>query len=134
MWVFLFLSGCALIDLRTRKLPVWILVLASGVVVVFRICHWEKHTFLWLGGIAVGAVFLLVSKLTDEALGYGDSWMIMLLGIYLGLWDVLLLLSMAFLLSGMMALVFLIRNKWSKKVSFPFVPFLALSYMGVMCL
>ena len=37
-------------------------------------------------GIGVGVLFLLVSKVTEEAIGYGDSVAIMILGGYLGFW------------------------------------------------
>lgn len=134
MWVLIFLTICALIDIRKRQIPVWLLILASVCLSIFRILHWRESTIVWLGGIAVGIVFLIVSKLTDEALGYGDSWMILLLGIYLGVWDLLWLLSIAFLLSAIMAAIVLFKNKWSRKAAFPFVPFLAVSYMGVLCL
>lgn len=76
----------------------------------------------------------MLSKWTREGLGYGDSWMILILGISLGLWDILLLLSIALICSGILAIMLLIRGKWSRKVSFPFVPFLMLGYVGVLYL
>lgn len=101
---------------------------------VYRIWNWEGGALLWLGGAGVGALFLAVSRISDEALGYGDSWLILFLGILLGLRDILWLLSMAFMLSGAFSIVLLMRNRYSRKMSFPFVPFLALAYMGVMYL
>lgn len=134
MWILMWLTGCALIDIRKREIPVWILVLASAGIGIFRVLHWENNTAVWIGGIVVGVVFLLVSRFTEEALGYGDSWIILLLGIYLGLWDVLWLLSIAFMLSGVVAAVVLFRHSWSRKAAFPFIPLLAVSYIGVMYL
>lgn len=78
--------------------------------------------------------FLMLSKWTREGLGYGDSWMILILGISLGLWDILLLLSIALTCSGILAGILLIKGKWSKKVSFPFIPFLMVGYVGVLYL
>lgn len=134
MWLLIFLFGCACMDLKTRSLPVWVLTLASVSIGIFRICNWENRTFLWLGGAGVGIMFFIISKYTGEAIGYGDSWMILLLGVYLGLWNVLWLLSIAFVLSGMVSVLVLGKNKYSHKASFPFIPFLAVSYMGVMYL
>lgn len=48
-------------------------------------------------GIGVGVLFLLVSKVTEEAIGYGDSVAIMILGGYLGFWKVVGVLAAAFL-------------------------------------
>lgn len=134
MWVLIFLSVCSWLDWKKRSIPVWVLSFASIVIVIFRVFHWEERAILWLGGAGIGILFLAMSKLTKEAMGYGDSWMILLLGIYLGLWDVLWLLSIAFLLSGVMAIVLLVRYKYSRKVSFPFIPFLTIAYIGVMWL
>mgnify|MGYP000600478300 CR=1 FL=1 len=47
-------------------------------------------------GIGVGVLFLLVSKVTEEAIGYGDSVAIMILGGYLGFWKVVGVLAAAF--------------------------------------
>lgn len=134
MWILIFLIGCACLDLKMKSLPVWLLMTASVSLGIYRVCNWEESGALWLGGAGIGILFLIISRLTDEAIGYGDSWMILLLGIYLGLWDILWLLSIAFVLSGMTSVVLLVRNRYSRKLSFPFIPFLALSYAGVMYL
>lgn len=89
---------------------------------------------LWLGGAGVGILFFVVSKFTKEAIGYADSWMILLLGIYLGLWDILWLLSISLIISGIVAVILLIKFKYSRKIAFPFIPFLAIAYIGVMWL
>lgn len=134
MWVLIFLIGCSWLDWVKRSIPVWLLSFASVVVGMFRICHWEKNTMLWLGGAGVGILFFVVSKFTKEAIGYADSWMILLLGIYLGLWDILWLLSISLIISGIVAVILLIKFKYSRKIAFPFIPFLAIAYIGVMWL
>ena len=131
MWIGIFLTACTVFDLKTRRLPVWLMIMGSVTAVIFRISHWEDGALLWLGGMLTGMFFIAVSWRTGEQVGYGDSWMILILGLYLGLWDVLWLLSIAFTCSGIVAVILLIKGKWSKKVSFPFIPFLMLGYMGV---
>ena len=37
-----------------------------------------------MGGVLIGIVFWLISKYSNETIGYGDSWIISLMGIYLG--------------------------------------------------
>lgn len=134
MWVIIFLLICTVIDIKTRKLPVWFMVVGTILAVIFRFLNWGQDTIVWMGGILIGVAFLLLSKYTKEEFGYGDSWMILILGISLGLWDVLLLLSIALTCSGLLALVLLKGEGWSRKVSFPFVPFLMLGYVGVLYL
>ncbi|MEG0590677.1 MAG: prepilin peptidase, partial [Lachnospiraceae bacterium] len=65
-------------------------------------------------------------------LGYGDSWMILLLGSFLGFWKLLSLLGIAFLLSGGMAALCIGKKKWNRKQALPFIPFLAVGYMMVL--
>ena len=134
VWVIIFLFICTVLDIKTRRLPVWFMIVGNVAAVVFRLLNWGQNTALWIGGIVIGIVFLLLSKWTKEGFGYGDSWMILILGISLGLWDILLLLSIALSCAGLLALFLLARGKWSQKVAFPFVPFLMLGYVGVLYL
>ena len=81
------------------------------------------------GGAGVGILFLLVSKVTREGFGYGDSWAILALGIYLGLWGVLDVLVGTFCFLAVAALVCLTAKKMSRKHTIPFIPFLAAGYL-----
>lgn len=134
MWLIVFLTVCTVFDIKTRTLPVWFMILGNVAAVVFRILNWRQENVLWLGGIVIGIVFLLLSKWTKEGLGYGDSWMILILGISLGFRDMLILLSIALICSGLLAVILLARGGWSKKISFPFIPFLMVGYVGVLYL
>ena len=80
----------------------------------------------------VGLLLLLISKCTKEAIGYGDSLMILLLGMYLGGMRVLLVLFWASFLAGICSLFLLLGRKRKKKEALPFLPFLAVSYLGVL--
>ena len=75
-------------------------------------------------------VFLIISRATEESLGYGDSILITVLGIYMGFWNILTLLVTAFFLGAVFSGVMLVRKKYTGKSSFPFVPFLTAAYVG----
>lgn len=62
-------------------------------------------------------------------MGYGDSWAILILGIFLGLWGVLEVLAAAFLLLTLVSVVLLARKRMSRRLSVPFYPFLAAGYL-----
>ena len=79
---------------------------------------------LWLSGAVVGLLFLAIGKVTGEALGYGDGVLIGILGIYLGIWDLLGLLATTFFLTALFAAAVLVISKFKRKSAFPFVPFL----------
>ncbi|MEF9916604.1 MAG: prepilin peptidase [Lachnospiraceae bacterium] len=129
MLIFLFI--CTVYDIRMRGIPNLIMYSGSGLVIVLRCMKMEMPCFLWIGGGILGVFFLLISKYTKEALGYGDSWMILLLGVYLGLWNLLLLLSVALFLCSFGAMYQFLRHKSAEKATLPFLPFLTIAFISV---
>ena len=92
------LAGMSVTDLLYRKVSGELLAAAGIGAVIFQICYGKCNVWILGGGIAVGLCFLGISRLTGEGIGYGDSIMILLLGIYLGIWKLLIVLSGAFFL------------------------------------
>ena len=83
-------------------------------------------------GAGTGIVFLIISKVTDESFGYGDSILILIMGGFLGFWNILTVLLTAFSMAALFSSFMLIRKKFHRKSAFPFVPFLTASYIGGM--
>lgn len=75
-------------------------------------------------GLLPGACCLVLSWLSREGLGYGDSALILGCGLSLGLWDCLSVLFSAMLLSGIWAAGLLMTRRAGRKKEIPFVPFL----------
>ena len=117
------------VDIYCRKIPVNILILANLAVSGYQILTRKDDVWLIMGGIAIGGVFLLVSKVTGEGMGYADSWAILILGIYLGLWELVEVLAGAFFLLAAASAVCLTVKKMSRKCRLPFFPFLAAGYL-----
>lgn len=127
-----FLFICALCDFKERRIPVLLLIFMNVVAVFFH-CFSPKVSLVSVGaGVMIGILFLGISKWTKEAVGYGDSWLMLILGIYLGGLKVLELLLLASLLSGVVSLFGLCVLKWKRNNTLPFVPFMLVSYLGVM--
>ena len=127
-----FLFICALCDFKERRIPVLLLIFMNVVAVFFH-CFSPKVNFVSAGvGVLIGILFLGISKWTKEAVGYGDSWLMLIFGIYLGGFRVLQLLLVASLLSGVVSLFGLCVLKWKRNNTLPFVPFMLVSYLGVM--
>ena len=104
----------------------------SATVAVFAVCCEEKSLWARVGGALIGVLFFLISKLTKEAIGYGDSWLILLLGIHLGALVALQVLFAASFAAGVCSLFYLWMKRWRKGATLPFVPFIAVAYLGVM--
>ena len=132
--MLLFLIVCSISDFRERSVKTALLAGMSLLLLLFCVFI-TKESLLSVGiGAAIGGVFWLFSYWTREALGYADSWIILLIGIYLGGRKTLYLLTAAFLAAGLFSLVLLVWKRWSGRMSIPFIPFLALGYIGVMVL
>lgn len=115
-------------DIRKREIPLW-LIAVGGLLAAGLGFFSAKHSImLMIAGALVGMVFVGISKVTEEAFGYGDSLMIAVAGVYLGFWNVLGLLVWAHVLAALFAGYILIRKGIYKGVSFPFVPFLLVAY------
>lgn len=85
------------------------------------------------GGLS-GILFLWISKITNEAIGYGDSLAILILGIYLGIWGLLEVLMTAFFILGIIGLICVVIKRKKKGLAFPFYPFLTVGYLLGVCI
>lgn len=132
--VLMLLILCSISDVKKRGVYTWILVAMSMLLLVF--CFWggEERIVRALMGTIVGCFFLLVSWVTKEEIGYADSWLILLLGGYLGIRGVLVLLTLAFLISGIYGLVGFAIRRLKRESTVPFIPFLTIGFVGVIFL
>lgn len=122
---------CSIQDFKTKKISIWIVAIASMAILVmfpFRtITLYDSF-----GGLMVGAMILFVSKITCGKIGMGDGFILCTTGISLGLWGNLELLSIALFLASIISIILLILKVVDRKKSIPFVPFIGLSYIGVL--
>ena len=133
--VFALLAICSVSDWKKKTIPIIFLIMLSVVVAVFAIlCHDGVSMRLRVSGAFIGLLFLLISKCTKEAIGYGDSWLILLLGIHMGSLRAVSVLFVASMLAGVASLFFLWKRGWKKHATLPFVPFLSISYLGAILL
>lgn len=132
--VALLLGVVAYRDWRTKQISCLALVAMSILVLVLRIVLVEDTVWSTLGGMAVGAVFFLISKCSEESVGYGDCFLILLLGIFLGGKALIEVVLTATLLTSLFSIGVCMIRGWKKKYTIPFAPFLALAYIGVVFL
>ena len=128
MICFGILAGMSVLDIASRKVPVKaLLILAAGAVGYHAVCR-EVDILVLAAGAAVGVLFIFMSKVTKEGIGYGDSLGIFVMGMYLGVWSLLEVLSGAFFLLAISAAVLLAGKRMSRKCALPFYPFLTIGY------
>lgn len=129
----LLLLVLGVVDMKKRKVYGWTLALGIFAAVCYQGVTREDDLHVILGGVTLGGLFLLVSKVTREGMGYGDSLGILALGVFLGIWRLAELLCLAFLLLFFTAMI-LFFKKSNKKYGIPFYPFLAIGYLMILLL
>ncbi len=117
---------CSITDLRFRKI-------SRAAAAVYFVLAAAAHLLLAdislpdvLPGLLPGLACLLLSVLTEEAIGYGDGILVVICGFSLGVWQCLGILMLAFMLAGLFGVMLLVIKKGNKKSRIAFVPFLLL--------
>ena len=121
-------------DWKRRQISVnllWILSVFSLAAVLIT----KRNSVLEiLGGLGIGLFFLFVSYITKEKIGYGDSWLVIVLGIYLGGNKLIKLMLIASFTASLVSLIYGMLRKWNRNTSLPFIPFMMLAFVGVLFL
>ena len=122
-------------DIREHKVSVSMLVLCGIITGIVSGLAWFAGILtIWklhLAGFMIGLLFVGISKVTREGLGYGDSLLLCVLGGYLGIWSLLELLVITWMFTAIAAGIMLVRTRFKKKTLLPMVPFIAIGYMSV---
>ena len=127
-----FLGIGALWDVRMRSVSMGYLWLGTLGGIFLQAFTGRILWQLWAAGLGCGFLFLLLSKYSGERFGYGDSWMILNLGMLLGIWKLLAVLASAFAGAFLAAAVGMWRKKYTRKSAIPFLPFLLVGYVGIL--
>lgn len=140
MWVeillFLFLGICAVFDGVAKQMPlavIWLGIITAIVLHVQGIVGGRS----WLDiGFAVlpGMMFWMLSFITREKVGYGDGWMLIMIGLFTGLWKCFLILLVGLVSESLSVLILLAVKRISKDRQIPFAPFLLFGMGVVTCL
>ena len=124
----------SVIDIRIKQIPL-LLIGAMAFVSILRLFCDFKGGSLQLEDIVIsllpGALFLLISLLTREGVGYGDGLVLIAAGPALGGTVAVFGAIAALFANGIFSGILLAIRKAGKKTKIPFVPFLAAG-MGVM--
>lgn len=140
MWVeillFLLMGVCAVCDGMRREIPlvvVWLGILAALVLRVQGIVG-EGSWLSALLSILPGILFWGLSFVTGEKVGYGDGWMLVMIGLFMGLWNCFLILLIGLTAESVTALVGLVIRRITGDKEIPFAPFLLFGMGVVICL
>lgn len=125
------LAVLAVQDYRKRKLSLVVLTVLLIAAVCFRAYGGESISG-WILSILPGVMFFLISYITREGIGYGDSYVILILGVYFGVWDTVGICFVAVFFMAFLSGIGMMMWNWKKTKRLPFLPFLAAASLGVM--
>ena len=119
-------------DWKRREISVNLLIVMSVFVIGSAFLLKRNSLLSVLGGIAIGLFFVYLSYITEEKIGYGDSWLIGVLGVYLGGTALLELMLIASLAASVCSLVYSACHGWNRNHTLPFIPFMMVAFVGVL--
>ena len=130
--VNLYLMWGAWKDLKVKKISdryLWlggIVGIASNLIdMITGEVIWRERFMAFLPGI----LFLIIAKITNEKIGYGDGWVILILGGFLRRGEIYAVLWLAVILSAVVSVGLLCIKKAGKEDRIPFLPFLWAAYI-----
>ena len=128
--VCVFLCYCTYTDIKTKLIPALPTAIITGLISVIHINDAINHTndyLYFLLPFVPGLIMLMLSYLSKEALGYGDSALFILCSISLGSLNGFLIIMIAFLYSAFFSITLLLRGKSGKSI-IPFAPFILAAF------
>lgn len=123
-----FMTGFSVEDLRFRTVSRDLLSIMAILGIGYQL--WTRETS-WkqiMGGVVIGMFFIFISFITKEALGYGDSILISILGIFVGMTELIEILILSWCVVVIVSMILMAKRRFSRKTALPFVPFLLIGY------
>lgn len=137
MWVeislFLFLAVCAVFDGLQRQIPLAAVWLGMLMAICLRMGGIIGEGNLLSAALALvpGTMIFLLAFLTKEKIGYGDGWVLLMIGLFTDFSRCFLILLTGLLAESLVVLVMLVLRKVRRDKEIAFCPFLLLG-MGVL--
>ena len=122
--LIIILGVICVFDIKRKKIPVYMLIIlaAAGIISNFTVGEFdiEKRIIAMLPGM----ILLIVSMITKQQIGYGDGMIILIMGLYIDIDDILSIVLSSFLLSSIAAIILMTVFKKKKNFEMAFSPLL----------
>ncbi len=129
--LFLWLFLCSWQDIKRQEISIILIGLGFVLLFVISIIHGELALWERVGGIGIGAVLLILNKLTRGQVGIGDGLIFCVTGISLGFFINSILLFYSLFIAAIFSCIYMIIKRVNRKTTIPLVPFIFIVSMGV---
>jgi len=116
-------------DIKKKKISIMVSVIFFIVGMVLTLVSKEHTLVSVLGGLGVGALLILMGKISRQAVGFGDGIIFLVTGLYLGFVRNLVLLLYGLVICALASIIFLVIRKFKMKDKIPFAPFILTSFI-----
>lgn len=123
---------CTISDVKSRKIPVCVITAGAVGTVFCTLIQPEMTLGKMLSGMMPGIIMLIISIVTDEQIGIGDSLIFCVLGIGHGFVAGIAVLGISLGMTAVTAVVLLCLKKVGKRDQIAFVPFILTGYCLVL--
>lgn len=115
-------------DIRQHRINIYLLIAGSFLAVVTRVMT-DAPLKEGVVGCIPGILFLICGYMTRHAIGYGDGWMFMIIGMCLGIQESVLVLSICLILIAIYGLFMMVVRKKTRKTAVAVMPWLFFSLL-----
>ena len=132
--LLLFLSLAAFRDLQTRTIPCRLLAAGAITALLLDLCgitSGRAAALSLLPSLLPGVFYLLMGLISGAQIGQGDGLTILVLGLFAGLADTVLITAAAQFACAVCAGLMLAAKKADRNTRLPFVPFLLAAAAGL---
>ena len=126
--LIIILGVICVFDIKRKKIPVYMLIIlaAAGIISNFTVGEFDIENRII--AMLPGMILLIVSMITKQQIGYGDGMIILIMGLYIDIDDILSIVLSSFLLSSIAAIILMTVFKKKKNFEMAFSPFLLIGY------
>ena len=121
--LLLLLGTAAYTDWKTKTLKLWMLAFGSVAGSLLQLLSGRKALYDLASGALIGLLLLLAAYASRESIGYGDGFLFIATGSFLGWKENLALLFYSLLSAALCSMILLALKRKKRKDPIPFVPF-----------
>lgn len=125
----------SIMDTKSKRVPVWMLLIgaaAAAVVLLYEGINGRVNGWQECRALLPGVILLVVAYVTGKA-GVADGVILMLLGVFMGYEGCVAASLGGLFLIALFSGVLLILHRVSRNTRIPFVPFLTMGWLIVVC-
>lgn len=126
--LIIILGVICVFDIKKKKIPVYMLIILAAAGIISNLTVGEFNIEKRIIAMLPGIIMIMVSMVTKQQIGYGDGLIILLMGLYINIDDILSIVLSAFLVSSVFAIILMTVFKKKKNFEMAFSPFLLIGY------